>query len=456
MRKKAVKKILAGVTMLALVAALSACGSSGNGNGSGTKNSSNNNSENPTSTPSANVKQEVSIIKMIGHTTWFVQGMEAIIPVAKENGFELEIEKVPDGDDGANLMKTRFATNDKPDILFYQSGITTNSNFGNPADVFVAQDDQPWMTNFDKTAWKNLMDTIEDGHWYGAPYGGADMGVVLYNKKLFEQLNLQIPTNMDEFWAVAEAIKAAGKTPVYFSGQDAWTLQLPVLISSASQQGATLIPQFNVNKAKITDWTDRKAGMTFMQEVVAKGYVNKDILSSTYDNAQKELSNGDTGMYFMATWVMNEIVSKYPDGVKDIGAFVMPYKGNEEDLAAIWAPKSMYVVKGKNQENAQKFVNWFEQPEIQDMFFAVQGGIPTIKGVTKTSLTPAELDAKKYLDEGKAIGNTPYPFLYGFGSLPTYLQELLVKNGKTPDQVLEAMQKEMEINAKAKDDPNFK
>jgi ABC-type sugar transport system, periplasmic component len=453
MTRKKTGKLLAAATAISLVTALTACGGDSGNDAAATGGSA---------SPSAGASSgaapaETVKIKILGHSTWFVQGMDAIIPEAKKNGFDLVIEKVPEGDDGANLMKTRFATNDKPDILFYQSGMTNNFGFGTPGDVFVAQDDQPWMENFDKAAWKNMLDTLEDGHWYGAPYGGTDMGVVLYNKKLFEELSLQIPTNMDEFWAVAEKIKAAGKTPVYFSGQDAWTVQLPVLISSASQQGAELIPLMNENKAKMTDWTDRKVGMQFIQDVVDKGYANEDILSSTYDNAQKALASGEAGMYHMATWVMNEIVAKYPEGVDNIGSFVMPFKGDGQDLAAIWAPKAMYVVKGENQDNAQRFVNWFEQPAVQDVFFANQGGIPAIKGVTKTSLTPAELDAKKYLDEGKAIGNVPYPFKFNANvNLPTYSQELFVKGGKTPDQALEALQKDMETDAKSKGDPNFK
>ncbi|MFC4600875.1 ABC transporter substrate-binding protein [Cohnella hongkongensis] len=445
-------KLFAAATMLAVTAALTACGG-----GDGGSNAVSTGGEASPSGGSGETAPETVQIKMLGHATWFVQGMEAIIPEAKKNGFDLVIEKVPEGDDGANLMKTRFATNDKPDILFYQNGISINHGFGVPGDVFVAQDDQPWMENFDKDAWKNLMDTLEDGHWYGAPYGGTDMGMVLYNKKLFQELNLQVPTTMDEFWKVAEALKAAGKTPVYFSGQDAWTVQLPILLSGASRQGAELIPLMNENKAKMTEWTDRKVGMQFIKEAVEKGFANADILSSTYDNAQKALASGEAGMYHMATWVMNEIVTKYPEGVEDIGAFVMPYKGGGQDLAAIWAPKAMYIVKGENQNDAQRFVNWFEQPAVQDVFFAKQGGIPAIKGVKQTSLTPAELDAKKYLDEGRAIANVPYPIKFNSdANLPTYAQELFVEGGKTPDQALEALQKDMEADAKAKGDPNFK
>lgn len=443
------KKSLMLLTVFAMVFALAACGGKDNDTGNdGAVNGSG---------------EEAVTIKAIGHTTWFIQGMEAVMVEAKKQGFNLEIEKVPDGSDGENLMKTRFATNDKPDLLFYQSAITQSAGFGNPEEVFVAQDDQPWMQNFDKVAWKNLMDSDDnlqddvESHWYGAPYGGANTGMVLYNKKLFAELKLEIPTNMDEFWAVSEKIKSAGKTPVFLSGKDAWTVQLPVLMSNATQETADLIAKINVNQAKVTDLEDSKTGMKFLQELMSKGMVNDDVLSATYDEAQKALSEGEAGMYLMATWVMNEIVTKYPEGVNDIGAFIMPYKGEGKDLAALWQPWSMYVVKGPKQDAVQEFVNWFEQPEIQDIFFSNQGGIPAIKGVTKTKLTPAEVDAKKFLDAGQGLGNVPYPPLYNYNvNLPTLSQELIIKGGKTPEQVLEAQQKELETAAKAKGDPNFK
>ena len=47
-----------------------------------------------------------------------------------------------------------------------------------------------------------------------------------YNKDVFEEAGItELPTNWDEFTAVCEKIKAIGKTPLYYSGSDSWTLQ---------------------------------------------------------------------------------------------------------------------------------------------------------------------------------------------------------------------------------------
>ena len=54
-------------------------------------------------------------------------------------------------------------------------------------------------------------------------------GGVLYNKKIYERLNLEIPKTWDEFMANNAKIKAAGIDPVLQSYQDTWTSQLFVL-----------------------------------------------------------------------------------------------------------------------------------------------------------------------------------------------------------------------------------
>ncbi|WP_138755521.1 ABC transporter substrate-binding protein [Paenibacillus sinopodophylli] len=454
MRKKHFGKTFVASILAMFMVVVTACGG-------GNNTSSTNNASAPSASPSASeespsVPLEKIKIKGIGHASWFKAGMdEVLIAAAEKTGIELEIEKIPEGMDGVNLVKARFATGDKPDLLFYYAGLGDTQGFGKMSETFVSQEDQPWIANFDKESWKGIMTAYEDGLYYGAPYGGTNTSVVLYNKKVFESLGLQVPTTMDEFWSVSEALKKGGKIPLYLSGKDAWTLQLPVQHAQASPSTAEVLAKIDVNEAKFADWTARKTGLQFLKDVTSKGLTNKDVLSDTYDNAQKALATGEAGMYIMATWVMTDIASKFPDQTADIGAFLMPYQGAEADKSYIFAPNAVFVVKGENEEAAQKFVNFFESLEAQNIFFSKDGGIPAIKGVTETSLTPAELEAKALLDAGKASGDG-FSMKYDINAaFPAYLQDIII-GGKTPEQVLEAQQKDYEKAAKAKDDPNFK
>ncbi|XID93962.1 ABC transporter substrate-binding protein [Paenibacillaceae bacterium WGS1546] len=444
MRGLKIKKKSGAMTAFALSGMLlaTACGNSGNGESEA----------GPGSSAEASASPQKVTLSVMAHASWIKGGMEAIVKDAADKiGITLEIEKVAEGAEGDNLIKTRFATNDKPDILFYYSG-SQATELGKMETEFVPQEDQPWFANFDSDAWKGAMDA--EGRFYGAPLGGAQAGVVFYNKQVFADLQLGIPRTMDEFWQTAEALKQAGKIPVYLAGKDAWTLQLPPMMTAASPDYTDLVGRINANQAKLTDMADLKKGNDLMLELKSKAYVNKNFLSDTYDNAQKAIANGDAGMYLMASWMMTDIVNKYPDKANDLGAFMLPSEDGAPRLP-VFAPNAMYVVKGgKKQEAAQRFVNYFASIEAQNVYFSNEGGIPAIKGVTETSLTPAEEEVKALIDQGGGKPAFPAGLLYGAGDFGSFLQDSL-SGGRSTEAVLEGMQQEFVKNAKVKDDPNF-
>ncbi len=397
-------------------------------------------------------------LRVLGHATWFKSGWEAIKSDALAHGFELIEEKVPDSDAGNDLIKTRFATQDIPDILLYFPTALFR-DFGAPADVFVKQDEQLWMENFDKKAWVNVLDENEnlegDRGYYAAPYWGSNVSVVLYNKKIFAGLHLRIPKTYGEYLAVCEAIKKAGITPVFYAGKESWTLQL-LAIDVASKKGYDeLADRINTNKMKFVQFDNLKRGITTLIDLKNKGYIQQDYLSDDYNAAQKALATGTAAMFHMATWVMDDIGKKFPDQVNDVGSFIMPIDGDDTDIAPVFAPYGMFVPKGKNQEAAQRFVNYFESIETQNLYFSNEGGIPAIKGVKKTKLSSAEIDGKRFVDAGRFNTSFGYFLKYYYGDLGAFLQDALV-GSKTPEQVLETMDKEFARDAKVKNDPDFR
>lgn len=390
-------------------------------------------------------------IKGIIHASWVKDGLKAVIAAASEKiGVELELDQVAEGEAGDKIIQTRFATRELPDLAFFYMGPTNIVKLGDPEENFVPQDDQPWIANLDKEAWKGIMDY--NGKYYGAPFSGGSVGSMIYNKKVFEELKLEIPKTYTEFLQVAEKLKAAGKIPVYISGKDAWTLQIIPFNIGTTLDAKALYEKINVNQAKVTEDKDTKHGLEIMLDLKEKGLINPTFLSDTYATAQKALVDGEAGMYPMATWVMAEIINNYPDRVNDLGAFMIPADDSGKISTMMFSPSMVYVVKGKNQEAAQKWVNFFASPEGQDAYFAVEGGIPAVKGVTKTQLTPAEVEAKKFVDDGLVVPSNGAK--YGTGDFAALIQDMMA-GGKSPDQVLEAMHTEFVKNAKAAGDPNF-
>jgi raffinose/stachyose/melibiose transport system substrate-binding protein len=192
-----------------------------------------------------------------------------------------------------------------------------------------------------------------------------------------------------------------------------------------------------------------------MLEIKEKGYVNKDYMSTTWDNAQQALAEGKAAMYVNLSNTMDELIKKYPDKVDDLGMFAFPFKGNGEDIVGLTGTNGIFAFKGEKEEAAMRFINYFESIPVQNKYFGNQGGIPAIIGVTETKLSKAELDGKALVDAGKANAMWGTGLKYGFGDFGALCQDLLTGK-KTSDQVLESVNSEFQKNAKSKADENFK
>ncbi len=63
-----------------------------------------------------------------------------------------------------------------------------------------------------------------DGKVYGVPFATQNIQI-LYNKQLFEELNLEEPETWDEFLSIAQKAKDAGYIPFANGTKDAWTCE---------------------------------------------------------------------------------------------------------------------------------------------------------------------------------------------------------------------------------------
>ena len=62
----------------------------------------------------------------------------------------------------------------------------------------------------------------DDGHYYSICDNFVWVGNVFYNKEIFEEQNLQVPTTIEEFETVCEALKTAGYIPLSVPAEGGW------------------------------------------------------------------------------------------------------------------------------------------------------------------------------------------------------------------------------------------
>ena len=160
------------------------------------------------------------------------EGLKAAFE-AENPDIKIEIETHPGGSEGDNLVKTRLATGDMPDVFRYNAGSLFRAL--NPPETMLDLSNEAFETNV-IDSFKPVVSV--DGKVYGVPEEAAMGGGVLYNKKIYADLGLSVPKSWAEFMANNAKIKAAGKAPVIQTFGDTWTSQLFVLADYYNVQAA--------------------------------------------------------------------------------------------------------------------------------------------------------------------------------------------------------------------------
>ncbi len=331
----------------------------------------------------------------------YVKGFHAANPK-----ITVTVETRPGGTDGDNLIKTRLATGNMDDVFLYNSGSLFQAL--DPDKTLTPLTNEPWVKNVSKD-FKSVVSTPNGV--YGAPVGTTFGGGVMYNKKVYAQLGLKIPTTWNEFIANSEKIKAAGKVAVLQTYGDTWTSQLFVLgsfadISAVDPKWASEYTANNPN-AKYSK-EPALDGFIHTAQVHQLGLMNKDFASLTNANGLKELATGEAVQYPMIGVVIGNVLQTNPKQVNDIGMFPLPAASAADTRLTIWEPGGAYIPKtttGDKLIAAKKFVAWLNSPAgcaIQNKTGLPAGPYAITQCKVPSSAPAIAADTQKYIDEGKS------------------------------------------------------
>jgi raffinose/stachyose/melibiose transport system substrate-binding protein len=315
----------------------------------------------------------------------------------------ITVELRPQGSEGDNVVKTRLATGEMTDLFFYNSGSLLQAL--QPADTLVDLTDEPFMDNI-VDSFKSAVS--HEGRVYGVPSETGMGGGILYNKKIYEDLGLSVPTTWDEFAANNEKIKEAGIAPVIQTYGDTWTSQLFVLADYYNVQQAhpTFAEDYTANKAKYATTPEAMEGFVYLQEGFEKEWYQQDFATAKYEQGLNMLANGEGAHYPMLTFALSTIATNSPDKVNDIGFFAQPGTDAAKNGATIWMPAATYIPQtSQNIEVAKDFLAFIASAEGVDALNAAvePGGPYMIKGAKlPDDVIPAVNDIAAYIDSGSS------------------------------------------------------
>ncbi|MBD3917175.1 extracellular solute-binding protein [Paenibacillus sp. PR3] len=300
---------------------------------------------------------------------------------------KIEFEAVLDYE---KTEKIRIATGEYPDVVLIGPGIP-NSDFPK---YFAPLDDIQFSGDI---SFKDLK--AYEGKMYGVSSGGSTVGVV-YNKKAFEKAGITaVPKTLDEFYADAQKLKDAGITPLASNFRDKWPLDawiydVPTMIGGVSD---------HQNKRADSDTPYTMDGVygqswSILRTLNEKGFLEKDINSTNWENSKKDVAQGKFGMYLLGNWVINQVIENGAAS-EDIGFFPFP-TDNSGTLKAPLNPDWFYGVnKNGNVAAAKAFVKWMIEESGFDDF---AGLIPTLKDKKSSLAQLAEFNGynPQYIEAG--------------------------------------------------------
>ena len=193
-------------------------------------------------------------ISVLCHSSWRTsEANEVFDYVADKCNVVFEFEEVPEGTAGEELIAAKIQSGEVPDILLWQGATTSINVLG---DCFEELNRDDWTENYSDAVLDSYKQSYE-GKMLCAPFGDVTVFGMVYNKQIFADNNLEIPTTWDELMEECETLKEKGIIPVYTSGaaDNEWTLQIISIDSRAKQEIQTpgAAEKLNTHKAL---WTD--------------------------------------------------------------------------------------------------------------------------------------------------------------------------------------------------------
>jgi len=345
----------------------------------------------------------------------------------KETNIRINLQLLP-AEQTATVLQTKLAVNETPDLVQYNlASATTDLNLERNFEIL---DDEEWVSRLEN---KDVLSAY--GHVYSF-HISQDTGMqgVVYNKDMFEELGLEIPTTFEAFLAVCEAIKSSGVTPVFMPYKDNWAANIWPAAAFANAVEPSWFDQLNTNQVKWTDVPEFVTALEQQYEVYKKGYTNADVLADSYDMAVGKFLNKEVAMMFMGDWLIESVAEKDPN--MNLGLFAIP-SGSDPKIGASPLGGQLFIPKqAKHKDEAKKFLAYIATKDVAQKIVNERAYVSNLNDVVTPELPGYKQEiVDLYIAPKKTALTTDAYMLVDRNELYRALQDQFA-GSKTAEQVL--------------------
>lgn len=280
-----------------------------------------------------------------------------------QTGIEVDYQIIP-ADQYPNVLTTKLNAGECADIFMHQSGAMDIVTLLQIEKNGVDLSDEEWVSRFTPAV---AYQCSVDGKCYGlTTWDVSDSYAMWYNKVIFEQYGLEVPTTFDEFMNVCQVLLDNGETPVYECVASGWHHQLNFTDVSAIYDAtdADMVAKLNKNEVKLADYPIFVTVLNQMKQVADAGYFGEYYMSNAYEDLNAEMADGNAVMacnMMGRTAEIDAAGGQYTS--EDFGVFPVPYGDNQIIVETPCGPSKFVYSGSKNIDAAKQYMAFLASPE---------------------------------------------------------------------------------------------
>lgn len=261
-------------------------------------------------------------------------------------------------------LKAYIASNSLPDIFYIWDQPTWLDPVVEAGQVEPL--DPAYLTDqdFTEASWDGVMYGEE---CYGLP-NQSEFYIMYYNKEIFADNNLEIPTSFEDLLAVSKTLRDNGIQPCAMSGKEQWLGNNLIwnMMIQLDPEGFPESREITANRTgRYADYAPFVDAQSRFMELVDAGFFHDNWLNADNSEMYNMFASAQTAMmYFAGSYGF--ITSNLPEGMEDkVGTFLFPASANDPgdngDMCAQYVT-CYSIAKGAPQE-AFDYLYWMMEKE---------------------------------------------------------------------------------------------
>lgn len=243
-------------------------------------------------------------------------------------------------------LPTLLSSREAPDAYFEWSGPRMRNHVadGDGLDVSQYLNGKEFTGRFDDGAFTGM--DVDGKGIHMVPWTGDVTDIIWYNKTIFNDLGLSVPTTWDELMTLSKTIKDSGVTPMVSGNKDQWVVGNWASHISSRVLGEDVYAESMNGKAPMNS-PEMVEAMNYLKQIADNKYINDSVNALPDDEANAQFFLGKAAMIPIGSWLMSDAVTDA--GELDFDYFNTPTLEGAGDQSSVLGISTGFMVNAKSQ-----------------------------------------------------------------------------------------------------------